>query len=270
MYLNESMEHHFERCGKQISSLEKKISVLPEGELQIHKNRNYFMWRVSDGKGGRFILSKEQEEKASHLALKKLYMAQLHDLKTETEASGRYLRCKNRSFSAVERLLADEPPEYRRLLGKALMTTDERVRAWETAEYRKLQKYPEELKYPTLKEEERVRSKYEALFAVDLTTLRIPYLYEKLLIVNGQEIAPDFTALDVRTFQEIPIELFGMMDDPEYRKMYKRKMKTYIEGGYIPGVNMLTFYESSAAPLNHMQAQEDLENFFFKRSPIML
>ena len=110
----------------------------------------------------------------------------------------------------------------------------------------------------------------EALFAVDLTTLRISYQYEKILIVNGIEIAADFTTLDIRTFQEIPIELFGMMDDPEYRQMYKRKMKTYFDAGYIPGVNMLTFYETSAAPLNHVQVQEDLENFFFKRPPVML
>ena len=270
MYLNESMEQYLERCKNKIALLEKKISALPEGELQIHKNRNYCMWRVTDRKGGRIILPKDQEEKAVQLALKKLYAAQIHDLKTEAEAVARYLRYRKRSARAVERLLDREPPEYRRLLGKALMTSDERVRAWENAAYHKSEKYEEYLKYPTLKEHERVRSKYEALFAADLTTLQIPYLYEKILIAGGIEIAPDFTALDVRTFQEIPIELFGMMDDPEYRKMYKRKMKTYIEAGYIPGVNMLTFYETSEAPLNHMQAQEDLENFFYKRPPIML
>lgn len=270
MYLNESIAHYLERCKKQIDSLENKISELPEGELQIHKNRNYCMWRVSYGKGGRITLTKDQEEKASQLALKKLYAAQLHDVRNETEACARYLRCKERSYSAVERLLADEPPEYRRLLGRSLITTDERVRAWETAEYRKSQKYPEQLKYSTLKPDEFVRSKLEALFAVDLTTLRIPYLYEKIIAANGIEIAADFTALDVRTFQEIPVELFGMMDDPEYRQMYKRKMKTYLDAGYIPGVNMLTFYETSAAPLNHVQAQEDLENFFYKRPPVML
>ena len=270
MYLNESIRSCKDRCIKRTADLEKKVEGLPEGVLGVHKSRDYYIWRVTLPDGSRKTIRKEDENLAQKLALRKLYEAQLHDFRNETEACARYLRCKERSYSAVERLLSEEPPEYRRLLGHSLITTDERVRAWETEEYRKSKKYPEQLKYTTLKPDERVRSKYEALFAVDLTTLRIPYRYEKILIVNGIEIAADFTALDVRTFQEIPIELFGMMDDPEYRKLYKLKMKTYLDAGYIPGVNMLTFYETSSAPLNHVLVQEDLENFFYKRPPVML
>ena len=67
----------------------------------------------------------------------------------------------------------------------------------------------------------------------------------------------------MRTFQEIPIELFGMMDDSEYVKNYRKKMNTYINNGYIPGINMLTFYESQKAPLNQITLNKKLEDFFF-------
>ena len=202
-------------------------------------------------------------------ALSKLYTAQLSDLNAEREACLRYSRCMDRRGSAVSRLIEQEGPEFKRLLRKAVISKEERIRQWENQSYEKSMVRQEDLIHPTMKEDLFVRSKIEAMVSGDMTILKIPHLYEKILHIDQWEIAADFTALDVRTFREIPVEVFGMMDVPEYRRNYEKKMHTYIDGGYIPGINMLVFYEFSDAPLSQASVLDELERFFYRNPPYM-
>ena len=267
MYLDKCIECYFGRCNACIAELEKKIAALPPGKLHISKNGKYFTWHVLMPDGRRVYLPKSEEATAKKLALKNIFLAQLHDLKNEAEACARYLRRSKSSVRSLEKLFSDAGPELVRLTADSFRTKNARIAAWETAGYEKYGGYPEQIIIPTLKEGEKVRSKLEANAAGFLYTLGIPYRYEKVTVIGNTKIAVDFTALDVRNFREIPIELFGMMDNPEYRKTHNRKLMTYLNAGYIPGVNFITFYETPADPLNPMQMCQTFEDFFFNNPP---
>lgn len=268
MYLYGSMESNVKKYKKQAEALKEKISAMPEGVLHISRSGNYYTWRVSYPDGRRIYLPKKEIELAKALALKRFYLAKLHDLEGELEACSRYVRYKDTSVSALEKLYTGESEEFINLLGSSLRPLDERAAAWESAVYEKYDKFPEKLNVPTLKKGEKVRSKIEASFAGSLYTHKIPYRYEQMLALGGRKFAVDFIALDTRTFQEIPVEIFGMMDDPEYRQHHNKKMTVYINSGYIPGVNFLTFYDSPASPLGLGAIDKALEDFFFNDPPI--
>lgn len=270
MYLYETMESSVQRYGRQAAVLKKKIAAMPEGVLHISKSGKYYTWRVSFPDGRRIYLPKSEIELAKTLALKKFYLANLHDLEGELEACSRYVRYKSAKVSAVEKLYADSGEEFRNLLGSSFKLRDEKAAAWEKAAYEKYDKFPEKLNIPTLKKGEKVRSKVEASFAGSLFTHKIPYRYEQMLLLEDRKIAVDFMVLDTRTFQEIPVEIFGMMDNQEYRQNHNKKMTAYINSGYIPGVNFLTFYDTSASPLGLGVIDKILEDFFFNNPPIKI
>ena len=270
MYLYQSMQSQLETCEKQIAGLEKKMAGLPEGVLHITRNGKYYNWFVSYADGRRCYLPKSEEDLAAALALKRYCTAKLHDLQNEAEACRRYLRYDDRSRNEAADLICNPSPEFRRLLCRTLRTTDERIADWENAPYKKLEKYPEQRIHETLKEGELVRSKIEAAVAGLLYTLKIPYRYECMMQIDTMEIGVDFITLDVRSFQEIPLEIYGMMDNPEYRRSYQRKMNAYTNAGYIPGINMLMFFESSSAPLKLTEAEAILRRFFFENPPVRM
>ena len=270
MYLNESMETYLKRCELRIKKLKELLAGLPEGEIQSFSNGRYRTWRVITPDGKRNYLSKKNTELARQLVLRKIYIDELHDLKTEAEACRRYLNYKRRYKDRADLRLKRMSSDLRDLAGESFKTRDERIAAWENETYEKYNKFQENLIHQTLQSKVKVRSKLEAAVANSLYTLKIPFKYEKMTSVGSVKIAVDFTALDVRTFQEILIEVFGMMDDSDYRQVHNRKLHTYIDNGYIPGVNLLTFYESAAAPLNPACIRQTLEDFFFNNPPIRL
>lgn len=270
MYLETSMLRHAEKCEQRIAELETKIAMLPEGVLRISRNGKYTIWRIHYADGRTEYLPKEKIGTARQLALKGLYLAQLEDLKKEAQACRRYMRHTCGSSGALDRFLEESNDEFRRLLGDAIKSKNERVRLWEVSPYKKYDKYPEMLRHRTLKPGEFVRSKLEVSGANNMYTLEIPYKYEKMIRVGEYDIAVDFTALDTRVFREIPVEFFGMMENAEYRKNHDRKMINYISSGYIPGVNMLAFYETTEAPLDQLFIRRTLEDFFFNNPPIAL
>lgn len=269
MNLELPVQARIKMLDSQISQCSQDLITLPEGDLHVGRNGKYYTWKWKDAAGNWHYISKSNEEEAVQRALRKLYQAQLHDLASEREACRRYAHYKKQSVSEINHLMEKESPEFKRLLQKALTFPDDRVTAWENQSYQKSLVHPDALIHPTLKPDLFVRSKVEAMVSSSMTLTRIPHLYEKIIHIDRWEIAADFTALDIRTFREIPIEVFGMMDDPEYRKSYERKMKTYIDGGYIPGKNMLVFYEFSDDPLSQAVVMDELDRFFFRNPPFM-
>ncbi|MBR3919105.1 MAG: hypothetical protein IKJ59_10270 [Clostridia bacterium] len=77
---------------------------------------------------------------------------------------------------------------------------------------------------------EEVRSKNECLFANKLREMNIPYLYEMSI---GGGVLPDFTLFveDKVYF----VELFGKLNDEEYREKQKEKIKKYEEMDIFTG-----------------------------------
>ena len=268
LILYKIIKNYKEKCEYRRQEIEQLLSAMPDGTLHISKSGNYYTWRVSTGNGNRKYLPKKERDLAGILALKKFYEAQMHDLKNDIEACRRFLHYKDTSVDETALLMNSSSAEYKNLLGAAYANIDEKITEWENLPYEKSSMYPENLIHRTFKEGEKVRSKLEASVAGSLYTLKIPYKYEKMTMIGNNKFAVDFTALDVRTFREIPIEVFGMMSDYEYVKNFKRKMTIYINSGYIPGINMMTFYESRETPLELEYVNQELERFFFQNPPV--
>lgn len=91
-----------------------------------------------------------------------------------------------------------------------------------------------------------VRSKSEDCACCIYDEVGTKYCYEPLL--TKVQILPDFAVLiPFLNFYYIH-EHFGMIDDPEYRARFLKKINSYIDAGFIPGKNLLITFETSTQP----------------------
>lgn len=111
---------------------------------------------------------------------------------------------------------------------------------------------------------ERVRSKSEKIIADKLYSIGIPYRYEyPLHITSYMTLYPDFMLLHPKTREIWLWEHMGMMDNPEYLDKALRKIDTYAQHGYFPGVNLILTHETSKRPLDMRIVSSMLEQYQF-------
>lgn len=96
-----------------------------------------------------------------------------------------------------------------------------------------------------------MRSKSEKIITDYFFRNKIPYKYEKPLMLNGYSIVyPDFTLLSGKTNKEIYWEHQGRMDDPAYANVAINKIKTYEENGIFVGERLILTFETQSSVLN--------------------
>lgn len=95
-----------------------------------------------------------------------------------------------------------------------------------------------------------VRSKSEKILADLFERMKIPYIYEKPLVLGTVALHPDFTFYNPETDEEIYWEHMGRMDDPDYVDSALRKLKLYIDHEIYVGERLIITMESSRRPLN--------------------
>ena len=150
------------------------------------------------------------------------------------------------------------PATYRRSLLNANTSVDPRATLWKReAEMRKKNYiaihgvfHPEELIHPT-DDGSMVRSKSEALIYNLLLRHGITFVYELPLKTKHKTRFPDFTLLsevDYRTI--ILIEHQGMMDEPEYRERFKKRVYEYLCSGYISCINIFYTFDGIDGSIN--------------------
>ncbi|NLD20601.1 MAG: hypothetical protein GX663_10245 [Clostridiales bacterium] len=91
---------------------------------------------------------------------------------------------------------------------------------------------------------ERVRSKEELIIAILLENAGIVYKYEEGLMLDGNEVYPDFTIKRKRDGKIVIWEHYGMMDVEEYRISNRQKAFLYEECGYRPYDNFIATYSN--------------------------
>ncbi len=97
-----------------------------------------------------------------------------------------------------------------------------------------------------------VRSKLECLVANRLFAMGLPYRYECRLYLHGADKVryPDFTVKSPYTGKIIYVEVFGMMDQPEYAKAAFAKINLYAREGIVIGDNFLPVFEYPGVPFD--------------------
>ena len=78
-----------------------------------------------------------------------------------------------------------------------------------------------------------VRSKSELVIAEAFLSAGVPFEYEKALTLGGQTRYPDFTIEDEISGRTVYWEHLGMLDRPDYRASWERKLAWYRENGVL-------------------------------------
>ena len=240
---------------KQIKQVKKQLKAMPEGKLICCKNK----WYRSDGHKKTYIKKKDRQL-AEQLAAKKYLFALLEDLEKEKSAIDMYLRHSIKENGKVEALFTDSS-EILNLLSSQFYPLSKELDDWMKSPYEKNLKHPEHLTQK-VGSSEFVRSKSEAMIAKSFKQHKIPYRYEEQLILGEVTLYPDFTVRHPKTGKVYFWEHFGLLDKVEYVKNMHNKMKLYTENQILPGIHLITTYETKETPLTY-EMVELLINYYF-------
>ena len=240
--IDDEREHLFNIRKRAVAMLAK----VPEGALIIHgtADRKTFYARVKDISSGKPVEKYLKRDGAEILPYIRKY------------CSERVIRIADKGLDILSERPYDYDDcalqnEYRRfeslfgkLTPKQFITKDTIIKRWQEGPYEKSTRpIPEDRRYVTDRGET-VRSKNEALCANCLARLGIPYHYEEILrFKDGTQAAPDFTIFSPKDSEIYIIEVMGMMSDSKYLEDNSKKIEKYARNGYIPGDNLLLFFE---------------------------
>ena len=99
-----------------------------------------------------------------------------------------------------------------------------------------------------------VRSKSERTIANMLDQNKVPYRYEKALVLGGANRYPDFTICRPYDGKMIIWEHLGLMDQDGYRQNAIAKLAMYAKHGFFPFDNMICSYEHDLLDPARIQA----------------
>ncbi len=252
---------------KNISRLEKELSLLPTGNLVCARNGSdgqYVKWYRNNGQGFRYLPKKERTL-AEMLARRKLLSLELAKL------NEKYKHLTNPEFNSsqdvyskkINNLLSDSSPYAELLSGSSngFQSNALTPETWKNESFQTNPAYPEHLLHKSLSGE-KLRSKSEVIIANALFMNHIPYRYECELILGEISLYPDFTILHPITHELYYWEHFGLMHNPDYRNNTSQKLKLYIENRIYPSEHLITTFESDSLPLDSERIQSLIEQYF--------
>lgn len=196
---------------------------------------------------------------AEQLAQKKYLSLLLDDLENEKRAIEFYLRHHSTSGKSENLLL--NPSEYQKLLAPFFSPLSKELSDWMHAPYSSNPHHPENLIYKTVSGN-LVRSKSEMLITMCLHLHNIPFRYECALQLNPITIYPDFTLRHPDTGNYMYWEHFGMMDNAKYAEKACSKLHTYTSNGLVPGIHLITTYETKENPLSTELIEKIIQYYF--------
>ncbi len=247
------------RLEKEISNLQSKLKSFPDGKLFCVHNGNHYKWFHSDGHTKTYI-PKKHKEYAEKLAVKRYLSTRLKAFEHEKAAIEYYLRHHSTNSHFPDELLHPESG-FHELLTPYFQTFSEELSEWMHSPFDKNTSYPEMLIHKTISGN-LVRSKSEALIDMALYVHKIPFRYECSLNLNGITLYPDFTLRHPQTGKFYYWEHFGLMDDEGYSSNTVSKLQLYTSCGIIPGIHLITTYETKAFPLSTETIEKTIDYYF--------
>ena len=250
-----------DELDKLQSKAEKSIKKAPEGTLVLSECRGttqYYYKTEKNQKKGRYI-SKKNRKLIKALAQKDYDLSFLQELAGQKKNIIRILGLlPEKELTEIYKGLSDRRKE---LVEPHLMTDEQYVEQWMNTQYIG-KTFLDNMSVLITDRGEQVRSKSEKIIADKLNLMGIPYKYECPLKLNGYgTVYPDFTLLNIRNRQEIYLEHFGMMDNPEYAQKAVLKLDTYMKNGIYPGKNLLLTFETYQKPLDIRGVEQMLKEF---------
>ena len=262
----EYLETRSKALQEMIDRASQRISVAPEGRLDICKKKNGVIdyRRIPIAKGAkrtREYIGSDEFEIAKSLAQKTYDKCLLKRAQKQKRVIDTFL--KGYDANALKDLFTRLSPERRALIQVEEIDDEEFVRQWEAVTYPPGNFDAGDPEFYTHKNE-RVRSKAEIIIADTLNSHNIPYRYEPpLMIIPGKRAwRPDFVVINKRTRQEFIFEHLGKMDDEKYCNDNLGKIKTYMEHGIFPGEKLILTAETSTRPLSTRDLDRIIQHYF--------
>ena len=252
-----------ELLKKIIDNIKSELIDAPKEKLRISRKGNTIQYYITSSEiskqrvNGKYLKNSEHkiaeriaqrdyDKKVLEKAEKELNMLEKINVNIYTDLSEVY----------------SKQNEYRKALIKPYVLPDEEyIEDWLKEDYKGLD-YKNDIEIYSVNGE-KVRSKSEKIIADSLYYNKIPYKYEKPLIIDGMIVYPDFTVLNVKERKEIYWEHFGMMDNEEYSKNAVKKLQIYENSGYHMGEQVVYSFETKISPLNTKYI-ENIINYYFK------
>ena len=254
----EVMKNEYTRLSAKINSLEHAIAKLPDGSLEWRKRGDvYRYYHRADGK--KVYLSKEKQELIDALAKKSYLTWMLSDAQRERLAISKYLSYHKDVDRAQELLI--KQPHIEGILAPHFVGMDEKLLAWEEADYPSSAGYPEHLIHPGPRGK-KYRSKAEASIATSLYRHNVPARYEWDKEINGVIYPIDFTIKNPKTGRLVYWEHCGLMDKDVYAANIGTKIKEFASAGIFPDRNLILTFESKEFPFESWMADEIVERWF--------
>ena len=250
-----------EELNKLQSMTEKSIKRAPEGTLVLSECRGtvqYYHKTNCNQKKGKYI-SKKNEKLIKELAQKDYDSNFWQEIEKEKRNISKILGLlpKKELTETYERL-----SERRKELVEPHVLTDEQyAEQWTNSQYME-KTFLDNMPVLITERGERVRSKSEKIIADKLYSMGIPYKYECPLKLRGYgTVYPDFTILNIQSRQEIYLEHFGIMDNPQYASKAIIKLESYLKNGIHLGKNLLITFETYQRPLDTRLLEQMLKEF---------
>lgn len=194
------------------------------------------------------------------LAIKKYLSLVLEDLSQEKRAIQFYL---NHHSTISKSLNLLKNPEFNSLLAPYFTPLSQELTDWMNSSYEHNLQHPEHLIHKS-SSGNLVRSKSEAIIDMLLYINKIPFRYECALQLGEVTLFPDFTIRHPRTGEIYYWEHFGLMDNSSYSQNAFSKLQLYASHGIIPGIQLITTYETKEKPLGSDTVEEIIAHYFGK------
>lgn len=262
---NQIMSNKIKKELNELRTLEKKIkayiSKAPEGKLRCAHKGKSFQYYI-----GKVYLGKDKKKMIEDIANREYQEKLLPKVQKKIRMLERCEECLKFDFSETEKVYLELIPARKNLVNPLIRIKSDYIKRWQETDYERWEITDDNVRgrYFNVKNE-RVRSKSEKIIADELTRYGIPYRYEYPLQLNeGGRIVqkrPDFIALNPNTLEEFVIEHLGMMDSDRYYNNVMNKLYIYEKNGYMIGVNLLIFHETSDNPVDTKIVDEYIEHF---------
>lgn len=274
-----------EELERILAETKKRLRNTPEGYLRV-ANRNgkvqYYLKNddkgdnkindknddlstekhdYNDKKNGRYI-RKNERELAIRIAQRDYDKLVLKNVEERIKAIDSFLlKYKKTNLKEIYK----KTNTYRRELINPIMLSDEEfVKRWQEVEYEG-KAFSDDIQGIITERGEKVRSKSEKIIADKLYVLGIPYRYEYPIVLDGKiKVYLDFTILKMPEREEVYLEHFGMMDDPDYVEKVISKLSIYERNRIYIGINMFVTQETSKNVLNTKALDELIRKLFLE------
>ena len=245
----------------QIQRLESEIAAVlnilnrevPDGRLIARKTAdgNYRYTRKIRSETGVYkelYLGQDHYKEAFQIAEKLTAEQRLCDLQKHLELLKTLFQLQK--TESQEASFLRRHPGIASLLAGTPGLINEQANAWKHTAYNRNQKYPEQIRYPTVIPGLLVRSKSEADIISRLEHYGVPYHYDEICSIGNTELAIDLLCINTTSGKFWYWDHRGMMDQENYVNKTLYCESQYYKAGFIPWINMIVTTETKEHPLD--------------------